>query len=266
MKLFGKKGESMDIATILGFIVVCVLLVVGMGLNVGPFIDVPSMAIVIGGTMGSVIMAYPMGYFFKSIYIIKKTVFNRQADLKEIINLLVFFAEKARREGMLTLESEIEKIDDDFLRKGVQLIVDGMDPLLVKNIMEDEIAVMEERHNMGKGVLENAASLAPAYGMLGTLIGLILMLGSLNDPGSMGPAMATALITTLYGSFMANAIFTPMAIKLSNCNKKEVLEKNLITEGILSIQAGENPKSVEEKLKTFLSPAERAEMGGKGAE
>lgn len=256
----------MDIATIGGFLLICILMVIGMGFNLGPFIDIPSMAIVIGGTAGAVFMAYPMSYFFKGIYVVKKTILNKQADLKEIIKLLVMFAERARREGLLALEGEIDKIDDEFMKKGIQLIVDGTDPALVKNIMENEVIYMEDRHSMGKGMIENAASLGPSYGMLGTLIGLILMLGNLSDPSSLGPSMAIALITTMYGSFMANALFTPMAIKLSNYNNREVLEKQLIIEGVLSIQAGDNPKALEEKLKTFLPPSERTGFGEKGAE
>lgn len=261
------KGEkNMDIATIVGFLLICILLVVGMGFNIGPFIDIPSMAIVVGGTGGAMLMAYPLGYFLKSFYIVKKSILNKQADLKEIIKMLVMFAERARREGLLALEGEIDKIDDEFLKKGIQLIVDGTDPALVKNIMENEVMFMEDRHSMGKGMLENGASLAPAYGMLGTLIGLILMLGNLSDPSSLGPSMAIALITTMYGSFMANSFFSPLAIKLSNYNNREVLEKQLIIEGVLSIQAGDNPKALEEKLKTFLPPSERSELGEKGAE
>ncbi len=152
------------------------------------------------------------------------------------------------------------------MKKGIQLIVDGTDPALVKNIMENEVTYMEDRHSMGKGMMENVASLGPSYGMLGTLIGLILMLGNLSDPSSLGPSMAIALITTMYGSFMANALFTPMSIKLSNYNNREVLEKQLVIEGVLSIQAGDNPKALEEKLKTFLPPSERSDLGEKGAE
>ncbi len=152
------------------------------------------------------------------------------------------------------------------MKKGVQLIIDGTDPELVKNIMESEVAFLEERHATGKGMMENFASLAPAYGMLGTLIGLILMLGNLSDPSSLGPAMAVALITTMYGSFLANAIFSPAAIKLSIYNNKEVLNKQLIIEGVLSIQAGDNPKVLGEKLKSFLAPEDRVKVGGKEEE
>lgn len=266
MKLLDKKGESMDIATILGFIVICILLVVGTGFNVGPFIDVASMAIVIGGTSAALFMAYPMNYFFKSVYIFKKAIFNKPTELRGIIKLFVGFAQKTRKEGLLVLEGELGQIDDIFLRKGIQLVVDGTDPELVRGILENEVMFMEERHNMGKGMLENGASLAPAYGMLGTLIGLILMLGNLSDPGSLGPAMAIALITTMYGSFMANAIFTPLSIKLSNYNNREILEKQLIIEGILSIQSGDNPKALEEKLKSFLPPSERGDLDEEGNE
>lgn len=253
----------MDLGTIIGFIILNILLVFGMGFNVAPFIDVPSMAIVIGGTFGSILVAYPLADFMKLPYIFKNTIVNKEQDIGLLINMLLRFSEKARREGLLALESDIESIDDDFLKKGIQLVVDGTDPELVKSILESEVNFVEERHLFGKGIMENFASLAPAYGMLGTLIGLILMLGNLADPSSLGPAMATALITTMYGSYMANAIFNPAAVKLSSYSAKEILGKNIIIEGVISIQAGDNPKVLEEKLKSFLSPAERAKIGEK---
>lgn len=251
----------MDLGTIIGFLLINILIVFGMGFNVGPFIDVPSMAIVIGGTCGAVLMAYPLADFMKLPYILKNIVINKEQDIGSLINMLLRFSEKARREGLLALESDIEAIDDEFMKKGVQLVVDGTDPELVRSILESEVNFVEERHLFGKGIMENFASLAPAYGMLGTLIGLILMLGNLADPSSLGPSMAIALITTMYGSYMANAIFTPAAVKLSSYSAKEILGKNIIIEGVISIQAGDNPKVLEEKLKSFLSPAERAKIG-----
>lgn len=180
--------------------------------------------------------------------------------MKEIIEL----SSVARRDGLLALEEAGNKAEDEFLKKGIMLIVDGTDPELVRNIMETELTFLEERHAEGRGLYDAMGSYAPAFGMIGTLIGLINMLQQLDDPSSVGPQMAVALITTFYGSVMANAIFIPIAAKLKIKSKQEILMKELVVEGLLSIQAGENPRIIEEKLKTFISPEMRSTMGGLG--
>ncbi len=256
----------MDIATVAGLISICLLMMVGMGFNFGPFIDVQSMAIVIGGTIGALFMSYPLSLILKLPSIMKKAFFAESSDLPGLITTLVGYAEKARREGLLALESDIENLSEEFLKKGIQLIVDGTDPELVKNILDSEVSFIDERHGLGKSMMENGASLAPAFGMIGTLIGLVIMLGNLSDPSSLGPSMAIALITTLYGSVMANVFFTPISVKLAYYNSIEILSKQLIIEGILSIQAGDNPKVLEEKLKSFLAPTERELLGKDGEE
>ncbi len=254
----------MDIATLIGFALVFLLMLIGMGFNLGPFIDVQSLAIVAGGTFGALFISYPLPVVLKSIFVMQKAFLNKKPDLVSSLTTLVSFAEKARREGLLALEGDVEGVEDMFLKKGVQLIVDGTDPELVKNILDTEVNFIEDRHSLGKEIMSSGASLGPAYGMLGTLIGLILMLGNLSDPSSLGPSMAIALITTLYGSFIANVIFDPIATKLSYYSKQEVLSKQLVIEGILSIQAGDNPKVLEEKLKSFLAPSERETIGKEG--
>ncbi|NLK62791.1 MAG: motility protein A [Fusobacteria bacterium] len=256
----------MDIGTVAGMIVVNLLMVVGTGFNIGPFIDGMSVAIVLGGTFGAIFIAYPFERVLQLPKIMKKTFIVTPINLINLIKILVSYAEKARREGLLALESDLENLQEEFLKKGIQLIVDGTDPELVKNILDSEVSFISERHGVNKDMMEMTSSLGPAFGMIGTLIGLILMLGNLSDPSSLGPAMAVALITTLYGSYLANVFFTPMATKLGYYSSLEILSKQLMIEGILSIQAGDNPKVLEEKLKSFLSPKEREALNKAGEE
>lgn len=256
----------MDISTVIGLVLILILMVVGMGFNLSPFIDMQSIAIVVGGTGGALLMSYPLPVVLKIGGVMKNAFFNSLPDVGIVISTLVSFSEKARREGLLALEADVESLKDEFMKKGIQLIVDGTDPELVKSILDTEVSFIDERHTIGKGMMDTGASLGPAFGMLGTLIGLILMLGNLSDPGSLGPAMAIALITTLYGSFIANVVFTPLANKLGYYNSREVLSKQMVIEGILSIQAGDNPKVLEEKLKSFLSGAERGAVTPKEGE
>ena len=182
----------------------------------------------------------------------------------EMIRRIIDLSNVARKEGLLSLEEATADIDDDFLKKGILLIVDGTDPELVRAIMETELISLEERHKEKVGFWENLASMGPAWGMIGTLIGLINMLGNLSDPGSLGPAMAVALITTFYGSLLANWLCIPVASKMKANNAKEVMVKQIVIEGLLSIQAGENPRVIEEKLKSFVAPKDRefADEGG----
>ncbi|HHE46180.1 MAG TPA: motility protein A, partial [Bacteroidetes bacterium] len=165
-----------------------------------------------------------------------------------------------RREGILAIEMELETVDDDFLKSGIQYAVDGTEPEYIRAIMESELQSLDERHKLGQSIFLAMGTYAPALGMIGTLIGLIQMLSGLDDPSKIGEGMATALVTTLYGAMIANLFFLPVAGKLSNRSKEETLQKELILEGILSIQSGDNPRFVREKLLTFLPPAARAEI------
>jgi chemotaxis protein MotA len=256
----------MDISTILGFVMIIGLMGMGMQFNFGPFVDMPSMFIVIGGTFGALFMSYPLSVMLAVPKVMLKAIQNEVPDFAQLIQMLVQFSEKARKEGLLAIEADIEAIDDEFVKKGIQLVVDGTDPELVKNILDNEVNFTSERHDQGKGIMKTGGALGPAFGMIGTLIGLILMLGALDDPSSLGPKMAIALITTLYGSFIANAVFEPIATKLEYYNAQEILHRELAIEGILSLQAGDNPKVLEEKLKSFLSPSQRAEVSQESGE
>jgi len=177
-------------------------------------------------------------------------------DLNEDIELIISIANIARREGLLALEDAVAEMDNPFLKKGIMLIVDGADAELIKNILETEIYFIQTRHNQGQAVINSMAQYAPAYGMIGTLIGLIIMLQSLDDINSLGPAMATALITTFYGVILANLIFTPISKKLKEKSEAEALQKELYIEGLLSIQNGENPRIIRDKLTSFIARKE----------
>lgn len=249
----------MDIATLLGVIVG--LGAIGWGMTAGgslsTFWDLSSVAITLGGAVAGTLIAFPFSRLKEIFKIGRKAFIDSEADPETVIATLVSFAEKARRDGLLALEDEAQQLEDPFLQKGIQLVVDGTDPELVRSILEIELSFLEERHKQGQSVFDTLGFLAPAFGMIGTLIGLIQMLKNLSDPSTVGPNMAVALITTFYGALIANLICIPIASKLRVRSSEEILLKEVIIEGILSIQAGENPRIVREKLEAFLSPVRR---------
>lgn len=206
------------------------------------------------------LISYPLTTFLEVASIAKNAFQTQQQDLSETINTIVRFADKARREGLLALDEDADALDDLFLQKGIRLVVDGTTPELVRNILETELAFIAQRHKMGQSVFETMGAFAPAFGMLGTLIGLIQMLVNLDSPDAIGPGMATALVTTFYGSVLANLVCLPIANKLKTRSTEEIYVKEAIIEGVLSIQAGDNPRIVEEKLKSFLAPKQRHEV------
>ncbi|NLJ74415.1 MAG: motility protein A [Firmicutes bacterium] len=250
----------MDLATLLG-------ITLGIGLLVGAILlegdiraywSFSSVLIVFGGTFAATLINFSLKQVLSVFPLLRVAFLDEETDSVEVINTLVEFAESSRREGLLALEEKAQAIDEPFLQKGIQLVVDGTDAELVRNILEIELVFLEERHRLGQRIFEQMGALSPAFGMIGTLIGLIGMLSDLNDPDQIGIGMAVALITTLYGAVASNLIFLPIAGKLRIKSDEEILIKQVMIEGILSIQAGENPRIVEEKLKSFLSPLERA--------
>ena len=264
----------MDFGTLSGILISVVLCLWSItlipGVTIGLYWDPPSFALVVGCTIMGYITSTPIPKL-KLIFLVGKAAFReKKLDLVGVIPLLVSFAEKARREGLLALEDDIESLDDAFLKRGIQLVVDGTDPELVKTIMNTQMSYIEDRHTFGRGIFELIASLAPAFGMIGTLIGLVAMLKNMDDPSMIGPSMATALITTLYGAIIANIFCNPIAGKLSAKSGEEILLKKIMLEGMLAIQAGDNPRIVDEKLKAFLPPAMVKQAGnaagGEGAE
>jgi len=256
----------MDIATIAGIIagVLAMASAIILGGNrFDLFIHFPSMMIVFGGTIAATLVNYPLTDVLAVIKTARNAFLHKSKVPTDTISVLVSFATVARKEGILALESRSEEAGDEFLERGIQLAVDGTAPELIKDIMTTELAFMEDRHRLGQGVFISMGTYAPAFGMIGTLIGLILMLASLEDPSQIGVGMATALITTFYGAVMANFLFLPMSGKLKVRTKMEMLSKEVIIEGVLSIQSGDNPRVVEQKLKAFLSPALRETLSEK---
>jgi chemotaxis protein MotA len=244
----------MDIATIVGFIAAVTCLMVGIGSNLASMIDPPSMIIVVGGTLSATLIANPLQQVIGLIGVIKCAILTNVPVPTIIIERIVGFAETARREGILALEQAIEEGDDPFLSTGVRLAVDGTEPDLIMDILETELQFVQERHEQGQTIIANMGNAAPAFGMIGTLIGLVIMLKNMDDPAAIGPGMAIALLTTMYGAILANIIFGPISAKLKVYSSKEVLAKRMIIEGIMSIQSGDNPRIVEHKLSVFLPP------------
>lgn len=244
-----------------GFAAIVVAILWGGG-SVGAFIDIPSVFITVVGCICSILVAYPLKKVFAMFGVLKHAFFTKKEDPAHIIDMLVTFSEKARREGLLALEDDVDEVSDNFLKKGIQLVVDGTDPELVRNLMSTDLNNIEARHMEGINILVFGAAVAPAFGMIGTLIGLIAMLKNIEDKSSLGPNMAVALITTMYGSVMANLIFQPLATKLDGNHRREMIMKEIMIEGTLSIQQGDNPRIVKEKLASYLPPAQREALGG----
>lgn len=263
--------KKADYLTPLGLIIGIIMLSYGITSNSGiagflSFIDISSMFIVLGGVISGLLISFPLKDLKKIFTVSRQAFTESEQNLPELIDTFVQLSDRARREGLLALEVELENVDDPFIKKGVLLAVDGIEPDVINDIMNAEITALEERHRKGRGMLEKAGELAPAWGMIGTLIGLVLMLKDLNDPESLGPNMAIALLTTLYGSLLANLVFLPMAAKLALKTEKEVFLKQIIIEGVIGVQSGQNPKILEEKLSAFLSRNERLEEDTDSAE
>lgn len=252
-------------------IVLAVVMIVGAGImegvNPAALFNIPAMMIVVGGTAGAIFAGVGMRRFLLIPKLYMKAFTSEAPDLAARITGLVAFAERARKDGLLALEEEIEQIDDPFVRKGMQLVVDGTDPDLLREILENEIYAMQARHKEGYSVFEKAGGLAPTIGVLGTVVSLVHVLGNLSAPETLGPLIAGAFLATLYGVGSANVVYFPVCYTLQMLSQQEVAERNLVVEGIMSIQAGDNPRVVQEKLLSFIPPVEReaVQNGGKPA-
>lgn len=250
----------MDFMTTIGLIVgigALLLSVVFEGGILSSLVSPTAFLIVIGGTVGATAVCYTWDEL-KTVPALLRIAFKEEKyDSTEFIFSLVKFAEKARREGLLALEDEIVEVDDKFLKKGMQLVIDGTDAELVRSILDTELAFLQQRHNKGAGIFETAGGFAPTMGIIGTVMGLVNVLGNLTDTEALGPAIAVAFIATLYGVGSANLFFLPIANKLKNRSAHQLLLHEVTLEGILSVQAGDNPRIVEEKLLAFLAPYER---------
>ncbi|MFP4258050.1 MAG: motility protein A [Desulfovermiculus sp.] len=250
---------SLDFATFLGIVCAFSLMLIAImtGSSLALFINFPAFMIVIGGTFGALMVHFPFRDVFNSMAVSKNAFLYRESTPREVIDVLIEYASRARKEGLLALESVTNEVQDAFLAKGLQMAADGHEPKVLEDTLNREIEYVEDRHEKGADIFAALGAYAPAMGMIGTLIGLIQMLKTLEDPTTIGPAMALALLTTLYGSVMANVIFLPMSGKLQIRSKSEVLKKTLILEGMKSILTGENPRVMEQKLHAFLAPRER---------
>lgn len=252
--------KKSDFSTAIGLILGTVAVLIGMllGGSLLIFWDVPSLFITLFGSFFALIISFPFEAIKRLPVVLKNAFIDKHIPADELVTIFVELSRKARRNGLLSLEDEVAKIEDPFLKQGIQMVVDGLEPETIKDILELEIGEMEKRHQSGPAVLKAWASLAPAFGMIGTLIGLIQMLSQLQDQSKLGPAMAVSLITSFYGAVLANLIFTPLATKLEHKSEVEINRREMMLEGILTIQSGVNPRILEDKLKTYLSPAERA--------
>ncbi len=249
----------MDLGSIFGLLGTWVLLLWAMasGGQMDIFVEPASMMMVVGGSITVVFLCFPVGYLKQIMGIAKKAFFASHQPVQKLIEDLVSFAEIARRDGILSLESTTKDIDDAFIVSGIQMAGDGTDPELIEQIMTTELDNLIERHETGKGIFDALGKYAPAFGMIGTLVGLIIMLANMDDPSSIGSGMAVALLTTMYGAVIANAFALPLADRLARRSSEEILLKTIIIKGVMAIQSGDNPRIVEQKLRTFLPPSSR---------
>jgi chemotaxis protein MotA len=254
--------RKLDFSTLTGILSGFILIMYAIynGGTLRTYLNFNSFLITLGGTIAATIANYPFSKIAGLSKVLRVAFTEKSIEADDVIGTIINLAENARREGLLALEDAAYQLEDDFMQKGILLIVDGTDPELVRNIMETELVFLEERHGEGQGIFETMGTFAPAFGLLGTVIGLINMLTQLDNPDTIGSGMAVALITTFYGSLLANMLFLPLAGKLKVRSSEEILIKEVMIEGMLSIQAGENPRIIEEKLKAFLAPAIRNGM------
>ena len=252
----------MDLATAAGLFLGAALLLISVliapGSSLAAFVDVPSGLVVVGGAVAACGIAFPLGTLLKAPGVTMKLFFPKAPNMKATIAELVGFAEVARRDGILALENKMDEVKDPFVRMGIQMAVDGTDGELIEAVLRGEIEAVAARHKTGKGLMETLGRYAPAFGMIGTLMGLIIMLGNMDDPEAIGPGMAVALITTLYGAIVSNLFCLPFADKLGFYSKRELEVREAVVRGILSIQEGDNPRVLEQKLATMLPAAERS--------
>jgi chemotaxis protein MotA len=252
----------MDIASVIGLLLGAAVLVIAImiapGARFGAFIDYPSMMVVFGGSLAAALICFPLKSFLNTIRVAKNVFFNKQENIGELIEQIVSLAETARRDGLLALEGRLEEISNPFIVMGIQMAADGTRPEVIEDVMRTEMDAVATRHRNGKSVVAQMGRFAPAFGMIGTLMGLIIMLGNMDDPAAIGPGMAVALITTLYGAVSSNLLYLPFAEKLGFINKHELLAMEIVIRGIMGIQSGDNPRVIEQKLSTFVPPKLRA--------
>ena len=249
----------MDLGTVIGLVLIAVLLLaaMAMGVGVGPYIDIPSVLIVIGGTIGALMVGFKTSQMKGFMTVFMVAVKPPQEDLNALIDKLVDYASNARREGILSLETAVNNEENTFLKGGLQMAVDGHEPDTIRELLEIEMDQTATRHKGNIQMFDQLGGFSGAMGMIGTLIGLVAMLLNMSDPSAIGPSMAVALLTTMYGAILGNTIGGPVANILGIRNDEETLVKELVIEGIMSIQSGDNPRTLEDKLNSFLPPTGR---------
>lgn len=247
----------MDLATLIGMIGAIVIIVTSMALSggVGMFVDIPSVLIVIVGSLFVVMAKFGLGTFLGAGKVAGKAFMFKSSDPAELIDEIVELADVARKGGLLSLEGK--DVSNDFLQSGIQLLVDGHDPEVVKELLGKDMNKSVERHELGSKIFSSLGDVAPAMGMIGTLVGLVAMLSNMDDPKSIGPAMAVALLTTLYGAMLANMIAIPISDKLNVRRDEESMVKNLVIDALLAIQNGQNPRVIDSMLRNYLPSAKR---------
>jgi len=247
----------MDLASIIGVLLALIMMAVSVVMSGGSFAsfwDTASVLMVFGGTLGAVMVCFSLRHVMMLPKVMRKIFFNKPINQRELIDTMVQLSEVARREGLLALESRLVDIKNPFIRLGVQMAVDGTRPEVIEDILKTDIEAVAMRHREGKGMVDQIGRFGPAFGMIGTLLGLIIMLGNMSDPSKIGSGMAVALITTLYGAVLSNALFLPFSEKLAAITKNEMIGREIILRGVMAIQSGENPRVIEQKLSTFLPP------------
>ena len=249
----------MDLGTLLGIVsgFGLVIIAMSMGGGFGAFVNAPSLMIVCGGTIGATLINYPISDVLGVIKVAKNAFFSEKIKTKKIMEMLIEMSKVSRREGILGLEKTLKDIKDPFFVKGMTLMIDGIEPAKLSELLNTEVEYIEERHRLGAEIFMTMGNFAPAMGMIGTLIGLVKMLMQMDDPSSIGPSMAVALITTFYGVILANLVFLPISGKLKTRSAKELAMKQLVMSGILSVQSGDNPRMLEQRLHSFVSPKDR---------
>ncbi len=249
----------MDLGTVIGLVLVIALLLASMvlGVGIGPYIDIPSVMIVIGGSIGSLMISFKPAQMKKFTKVFMIAIKPPEENVQELIKKLVDFATKARKDGILALESEVNKESNVFLKKGLSMAIDGSEPDTIRELLEIEMEQTSNRHKIYGQIFNQWAGLAGAMGMVGTLIGLVAMLLNMADPSAIGPSMAVALLTTLYGAVIGNVFGTPISNILSIRDGDESVIKEMIISGIMSIQSGDAPRVLEGKLLSYLAPADR---------
>ncbi|MDC3412680.1 flagellar motor protein MotP [Aquibacillus sp. 3ASR75-11] len=262
-----KRDLLTPIGITLGFVMLMFGIISSGGTSgFASFLQIASILIVIGGLAAALLINFNLDQVKLTPVVMKEAFSKNEQSLSDLIGLFVRLSERARREGLLALENELEDVNDPFIRKGILLAVDGIEPDVINDIMSAEIIAMEERHQKGRAIIEKAGEYAPAWGMIGTLIGLVLMLNNLQDPSTLGPNMAVALLTTFYGTVLSNLVFIPMAGKLENKTDEEIFLKQIVIEGVIGVQSGQNPRILEEKLSAFLSNNHKLEKEEKSEE